>query len=300
MRDRIVLGLAVALLFGGLTVWAMTDRDAGAEEDRRRYAVTMRQPPPLGTDLHAADPRGRAAADAFRRAGLGDAPLRVLLRRDHTDVIGVGVAASDALEVWTALRAVASETHLWPVILGDGFALAAHADAATHTSISVEATLRRAGALDLDAWLAAQPTPAPGEAIPVAPHEERFESVLDPVLGLPVLDVAVALLPVERGADAIAWLAFGNWRGCPEPAVHVAVVRRLEDLAHVELVAVGSDRVELRVPEPPTDAAARDRLADALARWDASAFVADRATIASWSSTLVTSRSWSLSFPRPR
>jgi hypothetical protein len=214
-------------------------------------------------------------------------------------VIGVGLASRDAMTVWTALRGVAGTTHLWPVILGDGFSLAAHADAAAHTSSSVAGTLSRAGTLDLDAWLARQPTPAPGEPIPVAPHEERYQSVLDPVLGMPVLDVAIALLPIDRAADAPAWLAFGNWRGCPEPAVHVAMLRRLEDLAQVELVAITSDRIELRVPSPPTALETRDRLAELLARWDPPAFAQDRATIAMWSSTLVTSRSWSLSFARP-
>lgn len=300
MRDRIVLGLAVALLLGGLTVWATLGRAPDGDEDRRRYVESMRDPPPIGDDLHPADPRGAAVADVFRRAGLGEVPLRVLMERDHQTVIGVGVASRDAMRVWTALRGVAAETHLWPVILGDGFSLAAHADASAHTSSSVEATLRRASALDLDAWLGSQPAPPAGEPIPVAPHEERFQSVLDPVLGVPVLDVAIALLPIERGADAPAWLAFGNWRGCPEPAVHVAVLRRLEELAHVELVAITSDRIEVRVPSPPTEQASRDQLAEILARWDPSAFSADRATIATWSSTVVTSRSWSLFFRRPR
>lgn len=299
MRDRIILGLAVALLFGGLTVFAVRGRIAAVDDDQRRYVESLREPPPLGVDLHPADPRGTAAADAFRRAGLADAPLRVLFERDHEAVLGVGVASRDAMTVWEALRDVAGETHLWPVILGDGFALAHHADAAAHTSATVEATLRRADALDLDAWLASRPTPAPGTPMPIAPHEERFESLLDPVLRLPVLDVAIALLPIDRGADAPAWLAFGNWPGCPEPAVHVAVLRRLEDAAHVELVAIGAERIEVRVPTPPTDPATRDRLAELLARWDPSAFAEDRATIATWSSTLVPSRSWSLSFPRP-
>ncbi len=300
VRDRIILGIAAALLFGGLSVWVALGRPENAEGDRRLYVESMREPPPLGTDLHPADPRATAVADAFRRAELGDAPLRVLLSRDHQDIIGVGVAARDAMSVWTALHGVTAETHLWPVILGDGFSLARHADAAAHTSTRVQAFLRHADALDLNAWLAARPTPEPGEPMAIAPRLERWASVLDPVLGLPLLDVAIALLPTDRGSDAPAWLAFGNWQGCPEPAVHVAVLRRLEDLAHVELVAITADRMELRVPSPPTDPATRDQLADLLARWDPSAFSADRATIASWSSTLVPSRSWSLSFPRPR
>lgn len=300
MRDRIFLGFAVALLFGGLTVWVLGGHNADADEDRRRYVESMREPPPLGVDLHPADPRGTEVADAFRRAGLDDAPLRILFTRDHHEVIGVGIASRDAMRVWTSLRAVFAETHLWPVILGDGFSLVSHADAARHTSTSIEAMLAHATALDLDAWLASEPTPDPGTRIDVAPREERYEALLDPVLGLPLLDVAIALLPIERGSDAPAWLAYGNWPGCPDAAVHVAVLRRLEDLAHVELVAITRDRIELRVPSPPTDAVLREQLANILARWDSAAFAQDRGTIASWSSTLVPSRSWSLSFPRPR
>lgn len=299
MRERILLGLAVVLLFGGLVVWTVNARRGRVDDDARRYAQSMREPPPLGVDLHPADPRAAAAADAFRRAGLGDAPLRLLFERDHRAVVGVGVLASDALEVWTQLRAVSGETHLWPVILGDGFALAAHADAAAHTSTTVDGVLRRAAALDVDAWLATRPAPPDGTVVPVAGRDERYETLLDPVLHLPVLDVAIALLPIARGADAPAWLAFGNWQGCPDAAVHVAVLRRLEDRAHVELVAVGLDRIELRVPSPPTDLAERDALASLLGRYAPDALARDRATIATWSGTLVPSRSWSLFFPRP-
>jgi hypothetical protein len=300
VRDRVLLGLAVMLLFVGLTVWTVTSRDADIDAERRAYLQALRDPPPLGTDLHPADPRGAAAADAFRRAGQGDAPLRVLFERDHAAVIGVGVAARDAMRVWTALHDVAHETHLAPVILGDGFALAAHADAAAHTSTSVDAVLRRASALDLDAWLAARPVPTAGTPTPVAPRPEAWQSVLDPVLRAPIFDVAIALLPTDHASDAPAWLAFGNWRDCPEPAVHVAILRELETLAHADVVAITADRVELRVATPPTGPSDRNRLAELLARWDPSAFAEDRATIASWSSTFVTSPSWSLSFPHPR
>lgn len=300
VRDRILLALSAALLFGGLAVWAVLGRGADGDDDRRRYAEAMRPEPPIGVDLHPADPRAAAPAEACHRAGLGDVPLRILFERDHQAVIGLAVPARQALEVWTALYGVSRETHLYPVILGDGLSLAALADGTRHTSTSVESTLRRADALDLDAWLASQPAPAPGEPIRVAPHAERFASVLDPSLRIPLHEIAIALLPITRGADAPAWLAFGNWRGCPEPAVHVAVLRRLETLVHADLVAITSDRIELRVSTPPTDQAERDRVAELLARWDPSAFAADRATIAAWSGTLVTSRSWSLSFARPR
>jgi hypothetical protein len=260
----------------------------------------LREPPPLGIELHPADPRGTAVADAFRRAGLGEAPLRLLFERDHRAVVGVSVASRDAMRVWEALRDVPSETHLAPVILGDGFSLARHADAAMHTTASIDSVLGRASTLDLDAWLASQPTPDPGTPMPVAPRPERWQSVTDPVLGVPILDVAIALLPVEHASDAPAWLAFGNWSGCPDAAVHVAILRRLEALASAELVAITSDRVELRVITPEADAEVRTRIAELLARWDPAAIAADRGTIASWSSTLVPSRSWSLSFPRPR
>lgn len=288
------------LLFVGLAVWTLQSRDAGLDEERRRYVETLRDPPPLGTDLHPADPRGTAAADAFRRAGLGEAPLRLFFSRGETAIVGAGVEGRDALEVWSALRRVAPETHLFPVVLGDGVSVQRHADAVVHTATPVETTLARAAALDLDAWLAARPEPARGATVEPDPRPERFLSVVDPVLGVPVMPVSVALFPVARAADVPAWLAYGNWRDCPEAAVHVAMLRRLEDQAAVELVAITSDRIELRVPSPPTDPAARERLAEMLARWDVPAFAADRATIATWSATLVPSRSWSLSFPRPR
>ncbi len=300
MRDRIILGLSIVVLFGGLAVWAYTGRGVNDDQDRRQYIQSLREPPALGVELHPADPRGTAVAEAFRRAGLGEAPLRILLERDHRPIVGVAVPSRDAMRVWEALRDVQSETHLAPVILGDGFSLARHADAAAHTSASIDSVLHRASTLDLDAWLASQPAPDPGTPIPVAPRPERWQSITDPVLGVPILDVAIALLPVTNASDAPAWLAFGNWSGCPDASVHVAILRRLEALASVQLVAITSDRVELRVITPPADASVRTRIAELLARWDPSAFAADRGTIASWSSTVVTSRSWSLSFPRSR
>jgi len=168
VRDRIILGLSIVVLFGGLAVWAFTGRGVDDDQDRRQYIQSLREPPPLGIELHPADPRGTAVADAFRRAGLGEAPLRILFERDHHAVVGASVASRDAMRVWEALHDVQSQTHLAPVILGDGFSLARHADAATHTSASVEAVLARASTLDLDAWLAARPAPDPGTPVPVA------------------------------------------------------------------------------------------------------------------------------------
>jgi hypothetical protein len=300
VRERIVLALSVAVMLGGLAVWTFVSRHDRPDEDSRAYLASLRDPGPIGVELHPADPRGAAAVEAVRAAGLGEPRVRRLLPRGDRSVIGVVVRAAQAIDTWSALAAVGEASHVRPVILGDGFAVAAHAERALHTSELPEAIALRASRFDLDGWLAARPAPAAGTAVGIAPRAERFFSVLDPVMRLPILDVAIALLPIARGADAPAWLSFGNWRGCPEPGVHVAVLRRLEERAHAELVAITNDRVELRAASPPTDPAERAALAELLARWAPEAARADGATIASWADTLVTSRSWSLSFPHPR
>jgi hypothetical protein len=288
-------------MIGGLTVWTLVSRGGATpgEADRELYLASVRDAPIIGVDLHAADPRGAAARAAFEQAGLGDPPLRLLFTRGDVPIVGVVGPGREALEVWTALEAIRAETHLTPIILGDAYAVVHHADAARFTTESPEAIVRRAAAIDVSALPTDEPLPE-GALSGVAPHEERYEVLLDPVMHFPIVEVALALVPTDVSAELPAWLAFGNWRGCPEPAVHVAMLAYLHDRVGAEPVAISADRVELRIATPPTSPEDRVALARLLAHWSPGALAREHATVATWADTLVPSRSWSISFSRPR
>ncbi len=302
MRERLALGGVVLLLFGGLTVWTLVShRDGGpSEADRELYLTAMHDAPPIGVDLHAADPRGADARLAFQRADLSDPPLRLLFTRAGVPIVGVVGPGREALRVWTALSAVRGETHLTPIILGDAYAVAAHADAARFTSETPEAIIARARAIDVLTSSPVSDEPLPrGTLSGVAPRDERYETLLDPVMGFPIVEVAVALIPTDDPAEIPAWLSFGNWRGCPEPAVHVAWLTYLRERVGAVPVAIGADRIELRVDSPPSAPEERVALAELLARWAPGMLAHDRGTIEGWADTLVPSRSWSIWFSRP-
>lgn len=290
-------------MIGGLTVWTLVSpRGASpSEADRELYLAAVRDAPAIGVDLHAADPRGADVRAAFRRAELGDPPLRLLFTRAGVPIVGVVGPGREALAVWSALAAVRAETHLTPIILGDAYAVARHADAARFTGESPAAIIHRAAAIDVRTALAAPTEPLPrGVLSGVAPLDERYETLLDPVMHFPIVEVALALVPTDVPAELPAWLAFGNWRGCPEPAVHVAMLAHLHERVGAEPVAIAGDRIELRIASPPSTPEERVVLAELLARWAPGALNRDHVTVESWADTLVPSRSWSISFSRPR
>ncbi|UJR82269.1 Hypothetical protein I5071_43340 [Sandaracinus amylolyticus] len=258
------LRVAVAALFGGLGVWAMVARRDRPDEEVA--AVIARPPaPPIGEPIAADDATAATERRALEQAMLGGLPLVRVVERGDTGVLGLVLAGRDALGAWERLSEGVAESGRWPVVLGDGWAVRAHDEATRSTGDAPDAIVRRARTFDLDAWIAtrlATSRPREGdwpEEIP-EPVPVRSRVVRD-ALDLPVPEVAVALVPTRDPAEVPAWLAFGNWAGCPEPTVHVAMLTRWRERYGAEVVALGADVIELRVARPPADREAAMALA---------------------------------------
>jgi hypothetical protein len=76
-----------------------------------------------------------------------------------------------------------------------------------------------------------------------------------------VIPITLALVPTQRSWHIPAFLKFGDYNACPEPAVHAAVLRRWEDQYGAEIVCVGYQIMELAVAHPPDNSDAALALA---------------------------------------
>lgn len=271
---------AAVVLVAGLGAWAAVARRDGSEGARR---VARPAAPSVGTPVPEGDASASTVRRALERATLGGLPVLALFERSSIPVHGIAVPGRDAIAVWDRLRSGSGASGRWPVVLGDGWATRAHADAARATVDPPEAIVRRAGAVDLDGWIArrlvesgvdgADPGRGPEEADAARAADEaspgregddasareerqrleRFRVVRDAQLDVPLPMVAIAMLPIRDPVEAPAWLAFGNWRRCPEPTIHVAMLARWQARWGAEVVAIGADTIELRVTRPPQD-----------------------------------------------
>lgn len=299
MRERAFLVAAIVVLLGGLGVWATV-----AERGRPNAAILRSRPaaPSIGVRVGRDDARATTVRRTLERAMLGDAPVLELFARSSVPVHGIVVPGSDAIGVRDRLAAVAAQSGRWPVVIGDGWDVRAHLDATHATLDPPEAILARARGVDLDAWIAARlerldvpigEWPADAQAEP----RERFRTVRDRDVDLPRAAIAIALLPVRDPSEAPAWLAFGNWPGCPGPTQHVALLARWRDRFGAELVAIGSDTIELRVARPPADresalALAREHVAYAPALLDGGRSLRDLAA------AMIGAPVWTFRWPR--
>lgn len=305
MRDRVLLTLAVLLLVGGLTAWALVAREA-PNDDRALWIASTDPPPAIGARPRDGDARASSARAALEAVGISPTRVLEIFVRDGEPLFGLTTPGRDAVAVFDSLSAAHARTGLTPVLLGDGHSVERHEDAARTTLDPPAAILRRAERFDVDAWVSARLAERTLEAgaarDSIGDDRERFPAIGDPVLGLPLHEIGIALVPAATGSGALAWLAFGNWRGCPDPTTHVAVLRALETRAGAEVVAASHDRIDLRVRSAPTEAAARLELARLLVAYAPSVLTRANGTprtAQDVAAEVVPSRVWSLHWPRP-
>ena len=65
--------------------------------------------------------------------------------------------------------------------------------------------------------------------------------------------VIIGLLPTTDPTETAAYLQFGAWNDCPEPAVHICFARRWRDKYGTVQVSNTYESVEFRVAKPLTD-----------------------------------------------
>lgn len=256
VTERILLMIGIVLLASGLGVWGIV-----ADRDRPTFARTAT---PVAADLRAPNASRDGGPAELRalleRATMGHVPLIRLFDRASSAIYGIALPGRDAVEIVDRLRQVENTTHV-PVVLGGEWDVRAHEDSARATMDPPSTIIERARHFDLDAWIARRLESVAGELrvasiepwTPRGEERERFRLVRDPTLASPRTSVVIALLPARSSPDAPAWLAFGNWRGCPEPSVHVAMLTRWHERYGAELIGIGGDTIELRVTRPPSD-----------------------------------------------
>lgn len=297
MKERAALIAAVLVLFGGLGAWALVAERAPADPD---LSLSRPPAPPIGVAVRA-DEAG-PERQLLERAMLGGVPRLRLFARNGEPVFGILSPGRDALALRDRIRSAGSERV--PVIVGDAWAVDAHAAAIATTGDPPDAIVRRARGFDAEAWLRAraQVVRAQEGAWPEDASEpttqERYGVVRDRRWERVLPEVAIALLPIADPAEAPASLAFGNWAGCPEPTVHVAVLTRWRERWGAEVIAIGEDRIELRVARPPDAPEAALALAREHAAYAPALIGGGTRTLAALAAERLGARSWSFRWPR--
>jgi len=84
---------------------------------------------------------------------------------------------------------------------------------------------------------------APSTAISVPYHWQTRE---------PYPQIVIGLVPTTTSWQLPAYLRFGDYNACPNPAEHASVLKRWEEQYGAEVVSMTHDTIELRVAHPPT------------------------------------------------
>lgn len=164
--------------------------------------------------------------------------------------------AEQLLPLWWRLRAAHERSGLWPLILGPdddivnlGNYFGRDPDTEVARGLDLDA-LARLAEWQQDLHEDDPDAPPRGEAEGLRPQDEDdFDLAGQPGwIGL----VTAGVGHVVPGL--LAWTGAEN--AGLEPADHVAVLKRWHDLYGAELVGLGLDTIELRVPRPPAGQAA--------------------------------------------
>lgn len=184
---------------------------------------------------------------------------------EPADLVLVEVPGAEALDAWQRLRDLTPETRRWPILAGDmeevprvfeqlddGF------DPAVILAVSLgidpvewASELRES---DPELYDPPREEPALRERVfrETGPRNDIMLH-LDVQQGRPVDRVGIVLVPTERSWEAPAFLNYGGWNECPEPAVHAAFLRRWHERYGAEVVSIGPDVMELAIARPVTD-----------------------------------------------
>lgn len=212
-----------------------------------------------------------ASSGAIRATLLGhgvEVPeIRVVLRRRSGDIVGFPVRGDQAIPMWERLRAITEKTGYYPLVFRDEHGMLEDGP----TAWDFEQVMREAAALDPEKWLAARrdemgkldaEATLPRREGATAQGSSTFTVPFDLLTGLPAPDVYVLLLPTRHGYEFPALLGWGGWNECPDPAVHVALLRHWHGKYGAEPVTAAGDVIELRVPKAIASAAEALQLAE--------------------------------------
>ena len=296
MNERAVLIVAVVLLCGGLGVWAYVARQEGGAVVRRDAPLRPRVLE-VGVPIVTTDPSAVAARRAFEAAVMAPVPVARLFRRSGQPVHVGRVPGRDALSIWERLGAQTATSHLTPIILGDGYSAREQSARARTTTDTPAAVVARAARIDREGWLRARMATLDardGVWPEGAQPDESWRALRDPRMGLYLPEIVIALIPSDASEDAFAWMAFGNFEGCPEPAVHISMSRYLQETYGARLVVMTESSVELSVAHPPDTRVEALALARTLVAYAPAILEGGRRSIADVAASLLGATHWAL------
>jgi len=197
--------------------------------------------------------------------GWPGAPLQML------EVPGAG-----AEELWRALRAEASATGIWPLIVtGNIDLISENAQFSIEDGSEVPKLLDEAWDIDVPQWLAARRTEEEEDEEGEFAERVVFDVDWDAQGGDLDIDavgghreegkyretVSIWLVPAQQGWEVPAHLFLGSWNEVPETQQLVALLRSWKKRFGADLFSITHDRMEFDVQRPPTDRAAVEDLA---------------------------------------
>ncbi len=172
------------------------------------------------------------------------------------------IAPAEAFAQWQAHRDRFAETGLWPVLVPAESVERIRASIAEQVP-AVEEDIAVGGRLDAQAYLAKSLARRREEMEEDGDWDEEDDQDLDfeaidpgqierppveeQIFALREGGIALALVPCAEPWEVPAVLGYGGWNSCPEPAQHVAVLRRWQERHGAEPLVFGDDTVELLV-----------------------------------------------------
>ena len=195
--------------------------------------------------------------------GLEELPERVFYFLTH---------GRQAEECWQALRSQVNATGYWPVILGndDDFErVIDHLSVPYTHNMALATILANAATIDAEEWFQAALRMQDSEDGPWDTTEGEFAlrgpwpEDMPPATTVsvpyhwqtrePYPQIAIDLVPTTISWQVPAYLRFGDYNACPNPAEHTSVIKQWQERYGAEVISMTHDTIELRVVHPPTN-----------------------------------------------
>lgn len=177
-----------------------------------------------------------------------------------------------AIDVWEHVRALVPQTGYWPLMMG-----AQLHDLPETTEAAVQEILKRARSLTAEDFFKANarflPRPEDeydewsdmaaemGLQAPTYGPIQDFSTPYHVLSGQAHKQLQLLLIPSQKAWEVSAYLPFGGWNACPEPALQVVLQKYWHEKYAAEPVCLSGDVLEMRVLCPPTTEAAALELA---------------------------------------
>lgn len=204
-------------------------------------------------------------------AGVDCSSMSILAANIERPMYRLSVAGGTAaLDAWKKMRSVSPQTGYWPAVLGTPDEFRNREDD-WPTDEQVRETLAYADTIGVPAWFTSRHQERLDEFLEYSEGEDpsrffaaigdwpegvrpsiSFHTAFDVLSRKPHPEVIVALVPTEVGWQVPAYLGFGSWNECPEPALHCAVFKFWQERHGAQIAVITHDVVEAVVEHPPT------------------------------------------------